>query len=111
MVNSSHYLTYTLESKRQLILSGPARRKESLHPLKDLKGGELKAELQARRSSIEGKKDDLQNELFTMFAGTSRFLALLHKSDVSVEELSLVRYEVLFNEALHCSMNHIKNIL
>ena len=46
-----------------------------------------------------------------MPGGTTRLPVLLHKSDVSVEELNLKRYEVLFFEALHCSMNHIKNLL
>ena len=62
-INSSHNLAYslqrkykTLEKKRQLLLSGPAGRKGSLHPFKDMKINELKAELRARGSSAEGKK-------------------------------------------------------
>ena len=117
-INSSHNLGYslqrkykTLQSKRQLVLSGPAGRKRSLKPLKDMKVHELKAELQARGSSAEGKKDELQKELFTMLGGTTRLPALLHNRDVSVEELNLKKYEVLFFEARHFSMNHIKNIL
>ena len=116
-INSSHNLAYslqikykTLESKRQLVLSAPAGRKRSLHPFKDMKVHELKAESQARRSSAEGKKDKLQKELFTMLGGTKRLPAFLHNRDVPVEALNLKKYEVLFFEALHCSMNHIKNI-
>ena len=117
-INSSHDLAYslqrkykTLESKRQLVLSGPAGRKGSLHPFKDMKRNELKAELQERGSSAEGKKDQLQKELFSMLGGTPRLPAFLHNNDASVEELNLKKYEVLFFEALRCAMNHIKNIL
>ena len=95
-INSSHDLAYslqrkykTLENKRQLVLSGPAGKKGSLHPFKDMKVGELKAELQERGSPAEGKKDELQKELFSMLGGTTRLPALLHKSDPSVEELNL----------------------
>lgn len=85
-INYSHDLAYslqikykTLESKRKLILSGPANKKGSLHPFEGLRNGELKAELQARGSSIEGKKDDSQKGWLTMLGGTTRFPALLHK--------------------------------
>ena len=49
-----------------------------------------------------------------MLGGTTRLPALLHKSDncsVSVEELNIEKYEVIYFETLHCSMNHIKNLL
>ena len=79
-----------------------------------MKINDLKRELQARGRSGEGKKEDLQKELSSMLGGTTRLPALLHKSDncdVSVEELNIEKYEVLYFEALHCSMNHIKNLL
>ena len=63
---------------------------------------------------MRGKKEDLQRELSSMLGGTTRLPALLHKSDdcdVSVEELNIEKYEALYFEALHCSMNHIKNLL
>ena len=54
-INSTYDLEYTLqrkyttlESKRTLVLSGPAERRGVLHPFKDLKVNELKMELQAR---------------------------------------------------------------
>ena len=118
---SSHDMEYTLqrkyktlEKKKELIQAGPAGRKGTLHPFKDMKINDLKRELQARGRSGEGKKEDLQNELSSMLGGTTRLPALLHKSDncdVSVEELNIEKYEVLYFEALHCSMNHIKNLL
>ena len=44
--------------------------------------------------------------------GATRIPALLFGDEsVSVESLNLQSYEVLCFEALHCSMNHIKNIL
>ena len=49
-----------------------------------------------------------------MLGGTTRLPALLHNGangDVSVQELNIENYEVLYFEALHCSMNHIKNLL
>ena len=54
-----------------------------------MKVGELKAEVQERGSSAEGKKGELQKELFSMLGGTTRLPALLHKSGASVEELNL----------------------
>ena len=118
---SSHDMEYTLqrkyktlEKKKELIQAGPAGRKETLHPFKDMKINDLKRELQARGRSGEGKKEELQKELSSMLGGTTRLPALLHKSDdcnVSVEELNIEKYEVLYFEALHCSMNHIKNLL
>ena len=117
-INSSYDLEYslqrkytTLECKRNLVLSGPAGRKGRLHPFKNMKVGELKAELKGRGRSGEGKRKELQKELSGILGGTTRIPALLHPGDVSVEELNLQRYEVLFFEALHCSMNHIKNVL
>ena len=120
-INSSYDLEYTLqrkyktlEDKTKLILAGPAGRKGSLHPFKDMKVNDLKSELQARGGSVEGKKEDLQKELFSMLGGTTRLPALLHNGangDVSVQELNIENYEVLYFEALHCSMNHIKNLL
>ena len=78
-INSSYDLEYSLqrkykalESKRQLVLSGPAGRKGSLHPFKDMQVNELKTELQARGSSGEGKRDELQKELSSMLGGTTR---------------------------------------
>ena len=79
-----------------------------------MKVNDIKAELQARGRSGEGKKEELQKELLTMLGGTTRLPALLHNSenrDVSVQELNIERYEVLYFEALHCSMNHIKNLV
>jgi len=49
-----------------------------------------------------------------MLGGTTRLPALLHPNndfDVNLKSLNLENYEVLCFEALHCSMNHIKNIL
>ena len=120
-INSSYDLEYTLqrkyktlEDKTKLILAGPVGRKVSLHPFKDMKVNDLKSELQARGGSVEGKKEDLQKELFSMLGGTTRLPALLHNGangDVSVQELNIENYEVLYFEALHCSMNPIKNLL
>ena len=75
---------------------------------------DLKRGLQVRGRSSEGKKEDLETELFSMLGGTTTLPTLLHKSDncdVSIEELNIEKYEVLYFEALHCSMNYIKNLL
>lgn len=116
-INSSYDVEYSLqrkykslEEKRNLILSGPAGRKGSLHPFKDLKVKELKAELRARGMSDEGKKDELQKDLAEVLGGSTRLPALLHYN-ASIQDLNLESYEVLCFEALHCLMNHIKDIL
>lgn len=79
-----------------------------------MKVEELRVELTARGKSDEGNKEDLQKRLSELLGGTTRLPALLHSNenfDVSVKELNIESYEVLFFEALHCSMNHIKNVL
>lgn len=103
-----------MSAKKNLILSGPAGKKEDFHPFKDMKVEELRVELTARGKSDEGNKEDLQKRLSELLGGTTRLPALLHSNenfDVSVKELNIESYEVLFFEALHCSMNHIKNVL
>ena len=78
-----------------------------------MKVEELRVELTARGKSDEGNKD-LQKRLSELLGGTTRLPALLHSNenfDVSVKELNIESYEVLFFGALHCSMNHIKNVL
>ena len=60
--------------------------------------------------STEGKREDLQKELSEELGGTVRVPALLD-GDVTMQDLNLQSYEVLCFEALHCTMNHIKNIL
>jgi len=85
-----------------------------LNPYKNLKVNEIKAELRARGRSDIGKKTELEKELSEMLGGTTRLPALLHPNndfDVNLKSLNLENYEVLCFEALHCSMNHIKNIL
>ena len=79
-----------------------------------MKVEDLRVELTARGESDEGNKEDLQKKLSQLLGGTTRLPALLHSNanfDVSVKELNIESYEVLFFEALHCSMNHIKNVL
>ena len=79
-----------------------------------MKVEELRVELTARGKSDEGNKEDLEKRLSELLGGTTRLPALLHSNenfDVSVKELNIESYEVLFFEALHCSMNHIKNVL
>lgn len=81
-----------------------------MHPFKDSKVNELKAELRARGMPDEGKKEKLQKELAELLGGTTRLPALLHHN-ASVQDLNLEMYEVLCFEPMHCLMNHIKNIL
>lgn len=72
-----------------------------------MKVGELKAELKGRGRSGEGLRKELQKELSGILGRTTRIPALLHPGDVSVEELNLQRYEVLFFEALHCALQEL----
>ena len=118
-INSSYDLAYTfqrryrtLQEKQDLVKSGPAGRKLGLHPFKNMKINELKNELAARGLSTEGSRQELQKELSEVLGGSTRIPALLHGNEsVSVNDLNLQSYEVLCFEALHCSMNHIKNVL
>lgn len=116
-INSSFDLEYsfqrkykTLDEKQKLLKAGPAGKKDIPHPYKNLKVAELRDELQARGMENTGKKEELQKDLFEVLGGTVRLPALL-TNNKSIEELNLQKYEVLYFEALHCSMNHIKNIL
>ncbi|KXJ09520.1 hypothetical protein AC249_AIPGENE11011 [Exaiptasia diaphana] len=124
-IQSSYDLEYilqrkylSLQEKRDHILKGTEGRKQSLHPYKDLKKAEIVRDLRARRCNINGeeKKEALQQKLTEILGGTTRLPALLHRdirggSAFNTNELNLNNYEVLFFEALHATMNHIKNVL
>ena len=118
-INSTHDLGYalqrkyrTLTEKKDHVLAGPAGRKGGLHPFKNLKVEDLRKELRARGIPANGRREELQRTLSEELGGTVRIPALLHgEGDVTVEELNLQSYEVLCFEALHCTMNHIKNVL
>lgn len=121
-LNSSFDLEYSLqlkyknlEEKQKLIMAGPMGKKGSLHPFQNLKVADIKAELEARNQLTEGKKkDELQKDLAEILGETTRLPALLHPNkdfEVSTKALNIEHYEVLYFEAMHCSMNHIKNVL
>ena len=105
----------TLTERQQLVLAGRKGKeaKQLLNPFKDLKVNELRAEIEARGLGDSDKtKPELAEILNEELGGATRILALLFGDEsVSVESLNLQSYEVLCFEALHCSMNHIKNIL
>ena len=113
-INRNYHLAYTFQrryrtllEKQDLIKSAPAGRKLGLHPFKNMKINELNNELAARGLSTEGSRQELQSAW-----GSTRIPVLLHGNEcVSVNDLNLQSYEVLCFEALHCSMNHIKNVL
>lgn len=88
-------------------------KKRQLHPFKDLKVDALPVELTARGIPTTNKnKPELTKDLNEILDGTTRIPALLFGDEaVTVESLNLEAYKVLYFEALHCSMNHIKNIL
>ena len=105
----------TLTERQQLVLAGRKGKeaKQLLNPFKDLKVNELRAEIEARGLGDSDKtKPELAKILNEELGGATRIPALLFGDEsVSVESLNLQSYEVLCFEALHCSMNHIKNIL
>ena len=105
----------TLTERQQLVLAGRKGKeaKQLLNPFKDLKVNELRAEIEARGLGDSDKtKPELAEILNEELGGATRIPALLFGDEsVSVESLNLQSYEVLCFEALHCSMNHIKNIL
>ena len=57
-------------------------------------------------------KPELAKTLNEELGGETRIPALLFGDESAiVESLNLQSYEVLYFEALHCSMSHIKNIM
>lgn len=108
----SHRKYKTLEEKQKLVLAGPEGKKGGLHPFKNLKVEQLRRELQARGDDDTGTKPVLQERLAELLGGTSRVPALLYgDGQISLEELNLEQYEVLFFEPLHCCLNHIAHVL
>ena len=64
----------TLSTKKTLILSRPAGRKEGFHPSKDMKVEELRVEWSARGNCDEGNKEDLQKRLSELLGEQQDFL-------------------------------------
>ena len=105
----------TLTKRQQLVL---ARRKgkeakQLLNPFKVLKVNELQAEIEATGlGDSNNTRPELAQILNEELGGAKRISALLFGDEsVTVESLNPHCYEVVCFEALHCSMNHIKNIL
>ena len=108
----SHWKYKTLEEKQNLVLTGPEGKKGGLYPFKNLKVEQLRGELRARGEDKSGKKQQLQEKLTELLGGTCRVPALLYgESQLSLEEINLHQYEVLFFEPLHCCLNHISHVL
>ena len=108
----SHRKYKTLEEKHKLVLGGPEGKKGGLHPFKNLKVEQLRVELRARDKDDSGSKTQLQERLTELLGGTTRVPALLYGDmQLSLEELNLDQYEVLFFEPLHCCLNHIAHVL
>lgn len=79
---------------------------------KNLKVEQLRGELRARGEDESGTKQQLQEKLTELLGGTCRVPALLYvESQLSLEEINLNQYEVLFFEPLHCCLNHISHVL
>ena len=98
----------TLTEWQQQVLLGRKRKeaKQLLNPFKDPKVNELWAEIEARGLGDANKtKLVLAQILNEELGGATRIPALLSES------VNLQSCEALHFEALHCCMNHIKNIL
>ena len=78
-----------------------------------MKVNELQAEIEATGlGDSNNTRPELAQILNEELGGAKRIPALLFGDEsVTVESLNLHCYEVVCFEALHCSMNHIKNIL
>lgn len=108
----SHRKYKTLEEKQKLVLGGPEGKKGGLHPFKNLKVEQLRGELRARDEDDSSSKPQLQERLAELLGGTTRVPALLYgDTQLTLEELNLDQYEVLFFEPLHCCLNHIAHVL
>lgn len=108
------YRSYkSLKEKQALVLNGTFGKEcTKLYPFKDLKVKELKTELRARKISSEGQRPELKERLTEVLGGTVRLPALLFGEDgLSLSDLHLDDYEVLFFEPLHVCLNHIATIL
>ena len=103
----------TLEERKKLVVAGREGKKGKLHPFKELNVHTLRAELTARGIADVNNltKPDLTQTLNKVLGGTTRIPALLFGDNITAENLNLEHYEVLYFEALHCSMNHIKNVM
>ena len=117
-----HHLNYmaqrknrTLTERQQLVLAGTKGKeaRQLLKQFKDMKVNELQAEIEARGLEDSTKtKPELAQILNEELVGATRIPALLFGDEsVTKEGLNLHSHVVLYFEALHCSMNHIKNIL
>ena len=104
-----------LKQLQSLAIDGSfGRQAGMLHPLKHLKVGELRRELQLRSITIEkgAKKDELQRELDDILRGVARVPALLLTNPTqSLSTLNLERYEVVASEPLHDLKGHIINLI
>ena len=108
----SHWKYKTLEEKQNLVLTDPEGKKGGLYPFKNLKLEQLRGELWARGEDKSGTKHQLPEKLTELLGGTCRVPALLYgESQLSLEEINLNQYEVLFFEPLHCCLNHISHVL
>ena len=108
----SHWKYKTLEEKQNLVLTDPEGKKGGLYPFKNLKLEQLRGELWARGGDKSGTKHQLPEKLTELLGGTCRVPALLYgESQLSLEEINLNQYEVLFFEPLHCCLNHISHVL
>ena len=83
-----------------------------LAPSNPSKLKKIREKLKSRRVDAHGNKKELQERLTDLLRGTSRVPALLFGSQkLSLEELNLQDYEVLFFKPLHTYLNHIANLL
>lgn len=103
----------TLEEKQKRVLAGEFGDKGYIYPFKNLKAPDLRKELDARGEETEGiNAKQLQSCLTEILGGTVRVPALLFgEEQLSIKDLNLDDYEVLFFEPLHCCLNHIDHIL
>ena len=101
----------SLEQKDELVTNGGKKRRHELNPFRSLKVNELREELRRRAVDDSGLKPDLQARLTDILGGTSRVPALLYGTSMTLSQLNLQDYEVLFFEPLHICLNHIAHII
>ncbi|KAK3734075.1 hypothetical protein QZH41_019813 [Actinostola sp. cb2023] len=115
MAGQYDYMAYrqykTLEEKCQLVMAGIEGKKGNLYPFHNLIVQQLRDELDKRGEDSSGLKPVLQERLTELLGGTTKLPALLYGTELTLSDLNLQDYEVLFVEPLHCCLNHISNIL
>ena len=108
-----HAHRLTLSERQEFILKGEAWKCSHHNPLRNLKVGELRKELEKRGLNTKGlKKQQLQKKMDDLQKGIANVPAILQTTpQVLLKNIHLGKYEVFPTEPLHDLKGHIRNII